>query len=146
MSVVRSQHAAQSHAGPLQPADRREFGRRRGVWHAWITPSSLQRLACCVRNVSEGGALLELAVPDWLPVRFDLLVDGVDIRLECDLRHRGRHGVGVTFCDPTQAQQLMEYCNLQVGAASRQQPATTGGMAPPRLTSHLIRSILKRPE
>ena len=129
----------------LNSQDRREFGKRRNVLHAWIVPSSLQRLPCCVRNVSHGGALLELPVPFWLPTEFDLWVDAADIRVQCDLRHRGKHGVGITFRDLVEAQDLLDYCNVQPISAPAHGTAV-GGLPPPRLTSALIRSILHRPE
>ncbi len=129
-----------------QPAmhERRSFGRRRAVWHAWIIPSTLQRLACCVRNVSDGGALLELKVPEWLPATFDLYVDGPNMQLACELTHRGKHGVGVAFRDALLAQDLMDFCNVQPLAERR---TSDGGpfLAPPLLTSALIRHMLQRP-
>ena len=124
--------------------ERREFGRRRAVWHAWIIPSSLQRLPCCVRNVSDGGALLELSVPEWLPATFELAVDGPNLRLPCELNHRGKHGVGVTFTDPELSQELMDYCNLPVSGNDRPTPGSGGGLAPPRLTSEMIKHVLRQ--
>ena len=124
--------------------ERRAFGRRRAVWHAWIIHSNLQRLPCCVRNVSDGGALLELGVPEWLPATFDLLVDGPDLRLPCELVHRGKHGVGVTFTDPDLSQELMDYCNLPASSNDRPPPVNGGGLAPPRLTSEMIKHALRQ--
>ena len=137
-SPARSQGLVQSTL-----LERRSFGRRRAVWHAWIIPSTLQRLACCVRNVSDGGALLELPVPDWLPATFDLFVDGPNMQLACELTHRGKHGVGVAFRDALLAQELMDFCQVQPVADRK--TGTTGGVAPPRLTSALIRHMLQRP-
>lgn len=89
---------------PLQKSnalsERRNFGRRQTLWHAWIMVSGRQRFACAVRNISPGGALLECEVPPWLPVEFRLVVEPYDIDILCDLRHRGKHGVGVQFREP----------------------------------------------
>ena len=126
--------------------ERRAFGRRRVVWHAWIIPSTLQRLACCVRNVSDGGALLELNVPEWLPATFDVFVEGPDMRLRCELTHRGKHGVGVAFSDAGLAQELMDYCNVPSINADRSTGHNGIRLAPPRLTSEMIRNALHRPK
>ena len=140
MSVSKLQNSAV----PVQQ-ERRSFGRRRAVWHAWIIPSSLQRLPCCIRNVSDRGALLELKVPEWLPASFDLFVDGPNLQLTCDLTHRGKHGVGVAFRDADLMQELLDHCNMQP-ASDRQSADTNAPFAPPRLTSALIRQILQMPK
>jgi hypothetical protein len=121
--------------------ERRTFGRRRAVWHAWIIPSSLQKLPCCIRNVSDRGALLELKVPEWLPATFDLFVDGPNMQLTCDLTHRGKHGVGVAFRDAELMQELLDYCNVPT-ATDRQDIGAASRFAAPLLTSALIRQIL----
>ena len=126
--------------------ERRSFGRRRAVWHAWIIPSSLQRLPCCVRNVSERGALLELKVPEWLPASFELFVDGPNLQLMCDLTHRGKHGVGVAFRDAALMQDLLDYCNVPSSSDDRNGSDAATSFAPPRLTSALIRQILQLPK
>ncbi len=120
--------------------ERRSFGRRRPVWHAWIIASSLQRLTCCVRNVSNGGALLELPVPEWLPAEFDVLIEGADMRLACEVVHRGKHGVGVHFTDGERAADLIAYCHGRM----EERQAVNGGFQPPRLTSDLIKQVLRR--
>lgn len=128
-------------SSPLSPLlERKPFGRRRPVWHAWIIPSSLQRLACCVRTVSNGGALLELAVPEWLPAQFDVFIEGPDLRLQCELTHRGKHGVGVIFTDANRAAELVAYCHGRTG----DKQIANGGFAPPRLTPELIKQVLRR--
>jgi hypothetical protein len=86
--------------------ERRVFGRRSTLWHAWIVTSPRQRLACRVRNVSLGGALLELAVPLWLPNTFDLWVEDRQLIVDCEIKHRGTQGVGVGFRNLQQARQL----------------------------------------
>jgi hypothetical protein len=121
--------------------ERRTFGRRRAVWHAWIIPSSLQKLPCCIRNVSDRGALLELKVPEWLPATFDLFVDGPDMQLTCDLTHRGKHGVGVAFRDANLMQELLNYCQVPQ-AIDRNGNGAAKNFAAPRLTSALIRQML----
>jgi hypothetical protein len=77
--------------------ERRQFGRRETCIHAWILVEGRPRTACVVRNVSEGGALLELEVPAWMPFRFLLDVEAKRFRSQCEIRHKGAHGLGVTF-------------------------------------------------
>ena len=39
-----------------------------------------------MRNVSEEGALLEVAHPEWLPTRFRLIVEALGIDGDCEIR------------------------------------------------------------
>lgn len=77
--------------------DRRNFGRRQTVWHAWIYVSGRPRMACLVRNISAGGALLECDVPVWMGHELRLVIEPYDIDVACDVRHKGLHGLGVQF-------------------------------------------------
>ena len=132
--------------------ERRQFGRRTTLWHAWIQTSNRQRLACCIRNVSESGALLELDVPLWLPNVFELWVEERDIRLRCELRHRGQHGVGVQFDDFTAARNLLALCRaareLEAAAQKIEIGKPSGAsddarLTRPKLTPEMIRQALK---
>jgi PilZ domain len=78
-------------------ADRRQFGRRSTVWHAWVVVAGRPRQACIVRNVSPTGALLEF--PDAPPEahEFRLLIDTLGFEARCDVRHRNRNLIGVFF-------------------------------------------------
>jgi hypothetical protein len=77
--------------------ERRQFGRRRTVWHAWVKVAGRDREPCVVRNISEGGALLEFegAVP--AAGRLILIIDTLDFELPCHVRHRSQTGLGVNF-------------------------------------------------
>ena len=55
-------------------SDRRNFGRRQTVWHAWIHVAGRPRMTCLVRNISAGGALLECQVPAWMEYELRLIV------------------------------------------------------------------------
>ena len=50
-----------------------------------------------MRDVSEDGALLEVAHPEWLPSRFRLIVDALGIESDCEIVHRTTVAVGVRF-------------------------------------------------
>ncbi len=88
-------------------ADRRQFGRRATVRHAWIIAGAQRRIACVIRNVSEGGALLELDGVATLPGRFSLDIEGSGLIVACEARHRGQVSLGVLFLEPGAGAQLL---------------------------------------
>jgi hypothetical protein len=111
---VERQGAAAAPGGLIAAgAERRVFGRRNTLWHAWIATCNKQRLSCIIRNVSAGGALLELDVPLWLPNRFDLSVDHCAVTVLCDIRHRDGDKLGVEFWDPRKGQVLFDLSQEQ---------------------------------
>ncbi len=79
--------------------DRRQFGRRRTAIHAMIVNDKGHRSACIVRNISIGGALLEIDNPALLPAYFTLQVEADGFAADCEIRHRTEHGVGVFFTE-----------------------------------------------
>ena len=50
-----------------------------------------------MRDVSEEGALLEVAHPEWLPTRFRLIVEALGLESDCEIVHRTDVAVGVRF-------------------------------------------------
>ena len=82
---------------PNSHTEARQFGRRRALIHAFIVTEKGHRIACIVRNISAGGALLEVEEPKQIPNRFKLLVEVDGFDADCDIRHRVAHGVGVYF-------------------------------------------------
>lgn len=56
-------------------------------------------LSCIVRDVSLGGALLEVAHAEKLPVRFKLVISADRFEADCDVRHRTANGAGVMFTE-----------------------------------------------
>ena len=79
--------------------DNRRFGRRRALIHAFIVNKNGHRIPCIVRNISMGGALLEVRDPKQVPNRLTLLIDADSFEADCDIRHRTAHGVGIYFRD-----------------------------------------------
>jgi hypothetical protein len=77
--------------------EKRQFGRRQTIWHAWVLMSGRPKQACIVRNFSIGGAQLEfLDVPP--PVHsFKLKIEHVRFEGQCEVRHRNGKVVGVFF-------------------------------------------------
>jgi hypothetical protein len=81
----------------LNGPEQRQFGRRQTYMHAWISVQGRPRLPCIVRNISLGGALLELDRPSWLPFNFQLTIDSVKHVTWCEVRHHSANQVGVRF-------------------------------------------------
>jgi hypothetical protein len=79
------------------PLERREFGRRTTCLHGWVLIEGRPRIACVVRNVSEGGALIECRVPKELPFQFQLSIDCKGFEATCEIRHKGATWIGVQF-------------------------------------------------
>lgn len=83
---------------PPQPTtERRQFGRRKTCLHGWVVVEGRPKIACLVRNVSEGGALLECEVPKGLPFRFSLVIDCKGFQALCEVRHQTDQWMGVRF-------------------------------------------------
>ncbi len=53
-----------------------------------------------MRDVSEGGAQLEVSYPQWLPSRFRLVIEHNGFEAECEIMYRGQDAVGVRFLSP----------------------------------------------
>ncbi len=145
----RSRLQPQQHPEPATPAklhglaERRQFGRRTTVWHAWIVTSGPRRTACVVRNLSVTGALLELEVPAWLPPIFTLAIEDRDISIACEVRHRGQHGVGVSFSDPEAGRRLSLLAGKPATGSRARRDDTSGAIGRPRLTPEMLRKTLQ---
>lgn len=81
--------------------DRRQFGRRHAHVHAVIAARGRPVVPCVMRDVSEGGALLEVAHPEWLPSRFRLVVEAYRLEVDCEIMRRTETAVGVRFAVPS---------------------------------------------
>ena len=76
--------------------ERRQSGRRQTLFHAVITGSGPPPLSCIVRDLSAGGAKIEVETPGWLPAHFRLVIEGT-LRSDCQIVHRSNDAVGVRF-------------------------------------------------
>jgi hypothetical protein len=83
---------------PFHP-DRREFGRRNSLLHGWLVMEGRPRISVLVRNVSEGGALLECPVPKSMPFRFQLIIESKGFEATCEARHQSETWIGVSFVE-----------------------------------------------
>jgi PilZ domain len=86
-----------------QSAERRQFGRRKTYVHAIIKARGRSAMPCVMRDVSEGGALLEVSHPEWLPPRFRLIIEANGFEGDCEVVHRAEDSVGVRFAAPVYA-------------------------------------------
>ena len=77
--------------------EKRKFGRRTVLWHAWVVVSGRPREACIIRNMSAAGALLEFSSAPPEADSFRLVVDEGHFSAACDVRHRRGRFVGVFF-------------------------------------------------
>ena len=80
-----------------QGIERRQFGRRETTLHGWVAVEGRPRIACVVKNISEGGALLELPITKYLPFHFNLVIDCKGFQALCEVRHQSESHVGVQF-------------------------------------------------
>ncbi|HET6160709.1 MAG TPA: PilZ domain-containing protein [Dongiaceae bacterium] len=80
-----------------EPANRRGNDRRTALKGARIVYNDGQSaINCRIRNISEGGARLELGTAQLLPHTFELHVPGAPPR-QCNLRWAKGNAVGVSF-------------------------------------------------
>ena len=92
--AVRSMRAC------AKPAERRQFGRRKTYVHGIVSARGRPAVPCIMRDVSEGGALLEVPHPRWFPARFRLVVEATGFETECEIVHRTDTAIGVRFMTP----------------------------------------------
>ena len=80
-----------------QSTDRRGNDRRTALKSARIVYNDgKSSIECRVRNISEGGARLELGTPQLLPHTFELHIQGLSA-YQCNLRWAKDNLVGVSF-------------------------------------------------
>lgn len=79
--------------------DNRDFGRRRALIHAIIVNKRGARTACLVRNISSGGALLEVEEPHLISQSLKLIIEADGFEADCDVRHKSDFAVGVYFTE-----------------------------------------------
>lgn len=77
--------------------ERRQSRRRPTFLHCWIRLPGRAPVTCIVRNMSEGGALLEVPENTWLPSRFRLEIAAESFASDCEIRHQRDNSVGVCF-------------------------------------------------
>jgi hypothetical protein len=82
---------------PFSGIERRAFGRRETQEHAVVRIAGRPPLRCIVRNISDGGALLDFGQEVWLPFQFRLIWEGTKREETCDIKHQNGPRIGVSF-------------------------------------------------
>ncbi|WP_279597389.1 PAS domain-containing methyl-accepting chemotaxis protein [Methylobacterium sp. J-068] len=77
--------------------ERRNERRARVLLQAWICLPGGDRIACSIRDMSEGGARLHLSRPATVPDRFEVVVEADGRHFDCAVRHRSGTGLNVQF-------------------------------------------------
>lgn len=77
--------------------DRRTEPRHRTFKGGSISFDRFAGIECVVRNLSRGGACLELDCPGSLPGDFSLIIRPENVRRACHLVWRSDHRLGVRF-------------------------------------------------
>ena len=77
--------------------ERRTDRRARVLLPAWIRLPGGGRIACSIRDTSEGGARLHLRQPARVPAPFEVIVEADGRQFDCVVRHRSDTGLNVQF-------------------------------------------------
>lgn len=80
-------------------SDRRQFGRRHTNLTGRVKLAGRAAQHCVVKNLSDGGALLEFDRSEPIPFGFLLTIDGEEKIYGCEVRHHYGARVGVAFVD-----------------------------------------------
>jgi hypothetical protein len=81
----------------VRGAEQRAFGRRQTFEHAIVRVAGRVPVRCIVRDISEGGALLDFGDEVWLPFSFRLVWEGTRREEHCETRHQSGGRIGVQF-------------------------------------------------
>jgi hypothetical protein len=84
---------------PFSGVERRAFGRRETQEHAVVRIAGRPPLRCVIRNISDGGALLDFGQDVWVPVQFRLIWEGTAREELCDIKHQNGPRIGVSFAE-----------------------------------------------
>lgn len=80
-------------------SEKRQFGRRDTDMRGWVRVAGRPVISCVVRELSQGGALLEFMDDVWLPYGFRLTTECKQIDRYCEPRHKNGKRIGVRFVE-----------------------------------------------
>lgn len=138
---------------PNASRQRRQFGRRDIDRNASATPAGGVSVACVIRNVSEGGALIVFPgnlAPDG---PFRLTVEETRDTLVCEVRHQGPDGCGVRFLNGAEGMRLMNHLHPGGAEMTAAQPSlidepravpATPPISNRDLRQHVLNSLAER--
>ena len=76
--------------------DKRRAPRQR-TYKGGSIPLPIGTVDCVIRNISAGGALLELKGPALVPSHFHLIIKPTNVRRSCEVMRRDGLNLGVRF-------------------------------------------------
>jgi hypothetical protein len=128
--------------------DRRKFGRRESSICGEAIIARQSRKAFKMTNISAGGAHLVFEDGFVPPASFRIEVTGTKFALSCEVRHQGRHGVGVKFTRRTESDAFARHFQLMPVAEVRNaelhvQPRTA--LPVPTVSGRNLRATLQLP-
>jgi hypothetical protein len=80
-----------------QDVERRTTRRQRVLKAGTISFDRAAAISCSVRNISDGGACLEVASPIGIPPQFDLYIEKDQTSRTCLVIWRSANRIGVAF-------------------------------------------------
>jgi PilZ domain len=80
--------------------NKRQFERSFVSVKAFVEILGRPRISCYVRNISEGGALIDIIDHVGLPRTFGLQLETSSVVIECELTHATKNNYGVAFKMP----------------------------------------------
>lgn len=106
--------------------EKRQFGRRESNIRGHVLVAGYQPIACTIRNISDGGALLECAsqMPASRSIR--LVVEGTDFNLRSEICHQGPRGFGIRFVSTAEGAAFNKHVQTTIVA-----PAAANAAVPP---------------
>lgn len=84
----------------MRPTEKRQFGRRESVVRATVVLPLRPPHACVVRNIGEGGALIDVMDHAHLPHNFRLIFEDENVGIPCRVIHTTGITYGVAFETP----------------------------------------------
>lgn len=109
------------------PTEQRRFGRRQTHLIGKLKRPGRSTLEVIVRNVSEGGALIDLGGRHSVPYGFFLTIEGDKRVYGCEVRHHYGQRIGVEFVDPALISEDVP-SSYNGEAAAWMSPGSTSGL------------------
>lgn len=99
-------------------SERRAFGRRAANLTGYVYLPGKAGIACTIKDISEGGALLEFPERMTLPLRLRLMREGSGVIADCEVRHARGKEAGVQFLTDAGRQLARDVFKLTVAGTS----------------------------
>jgi PilZ domain len=114
----------------MSGADKRQFGRRESNIRGYILVAGYQPVPCTVRNISDGGALLECKDQIAATRSVRLSVEGTEFNIRSEVVHQGPRGIGIRFISTVEGAALNSYFQSAIVTPVMLADATAPDAAP----------------